>query len=346
MKSALKETMKLLRALFCWIPLAGAVRAHAEGDFVPKHTAVHVLSSPQLQLEVMDPNDPARYNVGHRFSPVANVLRVVRDGKDFLFSPVAHDPIQDNGGMAMEFDLSNPHGAPGFAEAPEGGEFVKIGVGVLRKHGTDYHKWTVVSPAVTDVVWEPSRAVFHQVCDGTNGYAYALEATVSVEQDTVSIQYRLHNTGTKSFVTEQYAHNFLLFNDTPVGPGYEIEFPYDFQVANPGTLVRKGDRTLVFGSEIPPAMRAVNAQVTPGLADAVAPPIVIRCVSAGMEVIASVSQPVFRIAIHATTKYFCPEQFVRIALGPGETFEWTRKYQFLTTVPSAPASAPAPGATN
>jgi hypothetical protein len=331
--------MNLFQAIFCCAPLAGALRLHADSDFVQRHAAAHVLSSPQLQVEVMDPNDLARYNIGHRFSPVANVLRVVRDGKDFLFSPVAHDPVQDNGGLAMEFDLSSAHPAPGFEEVPDGGEFLKIGVGVLRKHGTDYHKWTVVKPALTEVTWEPSRAIFHQTCDGTNGYAYALDATVSVAQDTVSIQYHLRNTGKKPFVTEHYAHNFFLFNEVPAGPGYEIEFPYDFELANAGPLVRKDNRTLAFGTEIPKMMPAVNARVSPAITNAVTPPIAIRCVPAGMEVIASVSQPVSRIAIHATVRYFCPEEFVRIALHPGEAFEWTRKYQFLVTGEAPPVSA-------
>ena len=91
-------------------------RQVAPGGEYPRHVAARVLKNDFLQAEVMEPNDPGRYFRGVRFSPVADILRVVMAGKDFLFSPGAHDPLTDNCGLRMEFDLgTGPTAPPGFA---------------------------------------------------------------------------------------------------------------------------------------------------------------------------------------------------------------------------------------
>jgi len=113
----------------------------ARADFVARYPATHGIGSERLRLEIADPVDPDRYYRGLRFSPVAAILQATWDGKDCLFAPVEHDPLRDNGGLAMEFDLSNPAWPPGFAEAGEGGEFVKIGVGILKRQGERYAPW-------------------------------------------------------------------------------------------------------------------------------------------------------------------------------------------------------------
>jgi hypothetical protein len=93
--------------------LAGPGGAVAGGE---QHPAVRVLQSDQLRVVVMDPHAPDRYYRGVSFSPVAGVLQVSMGGRNFLFAPDQHDPLKDNGGLAMEFDLFQGNsGPPGFA---------------------------------------------------------------------------------------------------------------------------------------------------------------------------------------------------------------------------------------
>lgn len=316
----------LLLGLACG--LLGPVLAVA-GDFAQRHAAAHVLSNGNLTVEVMDPNDPARYYRGPRFSPVANVLRVVKDGKDYLFSPVANDPENENGGLAMEFDILTKGGPPGFTEATIGEGFLKIGVGVLRKIGVSYRfekQNELIEAAQTTVTWERDRAAFEQVSEGVNGYAYKLSSEVQLREATISIRYHLTNTGTKPFTTEQYAHNFFSFSDAPVGPDYEVEFPYDFQATGLEPEQRKEGRTIIYEQTVPKPM---NIEVPMPEGYSGPNTVNVRHSTNGQEITATTSIPGTRTFLHASAAYLCPEQFVRISVKPGESAEWTREYTFL-----------------
>lgn len=299
--------------------------AAARGE--PRHKAAHVLSSDRLQLEVMDPESGDRYYRGIRFSPVANVLRATLEGKEFFFSPVEHDPMTENAGLAMEFDINGPRE---FDEVPEGGEFLKIGVGVLRKHGEKYaffKPYDLLVPARTDVEWGTDEAVFHQTCRSENGYAYVLRARVKVQGNGIRVQCRLANTGTKAFSTEQYAHNFFRLDpQAPIGPGYVIEFPYDFETKIPKPVFEQRGRVLALTGEVTVKMKGAVAFVTsldPGRKSDSA---LVRHEASGLQIRASVSLPTDRITIFANSLFISPEQFVRLSLKPGESVEWERSY--------------------
>lgn len=300
--------------------------------YTPVLPGTHVLRSGSLCVEVMDPKAPNRYNRGVRFSPVANVLRVSRHGRSYLAAPLAHEPLFENGGLAMEFDLTTPGGPPGFQEAAIGEGFVKLGVGVLRKHRPDYFFWPqyeAILLANTQVHWHKDTAEFDQVCTGINGYAYRLEATVRVRGDSVSIRYRLHNSGTKPFTTQQYAHNYFCFDGQRVGPpGYVLEFPVDVQTSGFQPEQRVTPREVFFEKEFVKSFNA-EARFAP---DYDGPNrVTVRHTGNGQQVVATTSIPGLRVAVHANPSALCPEQFVEITLAPGEKKTWTRTYTFTGT---------------
>lgn len=304
----------------------------ASAPVAPRNPAAHVLGSGRLQVEVMDPNAPDRYTRGVRFSPVANVLRATLDGNEFLFNPVAHDPLTESCGLANEFDLATPESPPGFQEAAIGGGFVKVGVGILRKSDAKYSFWArqeLIRPAATTVTWGQDRADFEQACEGINGYAYRLTARVKVTGDKVLITFRLKNTGTKPFVTQHYNHNYFCFDGKPVGPGYTLEFPYDFKATGLQPEQSQCKRILFFRKTIP---LAVNIDVKPPADYPGANMIMARHTGNGMSVRVETSVPSLRTAVHASQNYLCPEQFVVLKLKPGETREWTRSYEFQLPV--------------
>jgi len=299
-----------------------------------RHQAAHLLESGALQIEVMDPADPERYNRGVRFSPVANVLRATLDGHDFLFSPAAHEPVTENCGLAMEFDICTTGGSPpGFEETAMGEGFLKVGVGVLRKDVERYSffkAYEVIEPAETRATWARDRAEFEQFSKGVNGRAYSLKAGVLVKGNSVEISCSLTNTGRKAFSTEQYAHNYFLFDNAVAGPGYVLKFPWDFEATGLQPQQRAHGREIEFFEAFPPEVKAVNAVIKPAgdrnEVTTINP-------ANGLAVRAWTSLPVSRIALHATPAYLCPEMFVRIDLEPGETKEWTRGYEFEIGAP-------------
>lgn len=308
---------------------SGLLLSASADDFVPRQGATQILRSGELTIEVMYPNDPARYNRGTRFSPVANVVRAVMGGKDFLFSPVTHDPVNDNCGLAMEFDITSDEGPPGYAEAALGEGFLKIGVGVLRKTTPEYHFFKpneVIDPAKTTVKWEGDRAIFDQVSAGVNGYAYKLNAEVRLQAPWIDIHCELTNTGTKAFTTEQYSHNYFCFDNAPVGPNYEVLFPYDFEATGMDGSQKRDGRGIVYEKTL---SKPMNIRVPMPENYSGPNTVTVRNVVNGQEITATTSIPGTRTFVHASALYLCPEQFVRISLKPGESTKWTRRYELL-----------------
>ncbi|NQT18428.1 MAG: hypothetical protein HQ592_01895 [Planctomycetes bacterium] len=294
----------------------------------PRHKGSRILQSNDLVVEVMEPNHPERYNRGIRFTPVAAVLRVAMNGDEFLTNPIEHNPVSDQAGLAAEFDLVTPNGPPGYVDAKEGEGFVKVGVGVLKKKGQPYGFWNQYEPidlAATTVKWGKAKAEFHQVSKGANGYAYELWATVDVKGKQVIVDWKLANTGTKPFETHHYAHNFFAFGDLPVGPDYVLSFPYDYKAGGLAKEQKQVGRDIQFIDEIP---KAVNMEVQYPRQYKGANELTVKHTKSGHSIHCVTSVAGIRTAIHAHKRALCPEQFVALALEPGEKTQWIRTYTF------------------
>ena len=196
----------------------------AAGQPLPVHAGTRILRSGSLVVEVGDPESAeCRWNKGLRFSPVANVLRAQLRGHEFLYSPVNGGALTYLGGLPMEFDIGQEAfqpDPPGYNEGSNGAPFLKIGVGILQRNASAYNfssNYPVVELAHTTVTWHEDRAHFVQTLTGSaNGYSCHLEEDLIVKNDRIIMKYRLRNTGTKTFTTEQYLHNFLCFSYRPV----------------------------------------------------------------------------------------------------------------------------------
>ena len=298
-----------------------------------RHDGSRVLTNGAMVVEIMDPVHPARYNRGTRFTPIACVLGARLDGREFLFNPVEHNPVDDHAGLASEFDLCIPGGPaghlpPGYDEAQVGEGFLKIGVGVLRKQAGAYSLFQnceVIEAATTSVSWSPCGARFSQQCGGVNGYAYELDAELSVGTNGVSVNWTLRNTGANPLTTRNYVHNFFRFEDQDVGPGYVLSFPYDFTESGLLKEQLQDGRSIRFNALIP---KWVNA-VVPYPADFNGPNTCeLKSTFSGMRVLCATSLPGLRTDIHARPNYVAPEQFILLSLASGESREWTRAYSF------------------
>lgn len=324
-----------LRSLATWaLGLAVGCSAASGPCFAgARHLGSHVLTNGTLVVEVMAPNHPERYNRGVRFTPVAAVLAARFQGRDYLYSPVAHDPVTDHAGLAAEFDLCIPggpaeHFPPGYAEAAVGDGFVKIGVGILRKQAQPYSLFQnceAISPAQTVVEWRPHGAGFRQSCPRVNGFAYGLDAELDVGTNQVAVTWTLRNTGAKDFTTRHYTHNFLRFGDQDVGPGYALSFPYAFTASGLGPEQEQLGREIHFRRRIPTWVNAV----VPYPADYTgANTCEVRSSFGGQWLRCETSLPGLRTDIHARAGYVSPEQFVELRLAPGASRTWTRAYVF------------------
>ena len=326
---------------------AGGVAANSPAAMVetlPVHSGTRLLKSGKLVVEIDDPAATThnRFNrSARRFSRVAMVLRAQFDGKEFLYSPADGGAYGWVGGAPMEFDLgeNGMNKPPGFAEAVENGadgsgDFLKIGVGILRKDTTGYgwgHNYPAVELAATQAAWDAGgeQVTFRQTLKGTaNGYSYELEETIRVRDNQMIMQYRLKNTGRKRFATEQYLHNFLVFSGQPVGPDYEVHLPYSFQLeGNPGPAIRRppGKDVLEFWKGLPAAVK-FRLTTPPRYSGPNALTVVQTQVTQSLGIEASL--PSNAVDLWCTDRQLSPEMQVLVALDPGQEKRWSRTYTF------------------
>lgn len=294
-----------------------------------QNAGAFALDNGVVRLEVMQPDHPQRYHTGARFTPLAAVLRATMAGHEFLFNPTAHDPVGDHAGLASEFDLCVPGGPaqelpPGYAEAGVGDGFLKIGVGVLQKQRQTYSLFQncpVLARAQTTLQQQQTQAVYEQDCAGVAGYAYHLRVELRLEQNRIRTDWTLKNTGSKPLTTRQYCHNFLRFDAHDVGPGYRLMFPYPIRPSGLLPQQRLEENAVVFAERIP---KWVNLRMEYPADYRGENRCRLEHSPSGLGVELITSLPGLYTAVHARAPYIAPEQFVLLALQPGEQVSWTR----------------------
>ncbi len=342
------------RVVSRWI-VAGSILLALETDRAagqpqPVHAGTRLLRSGSLVAEIGDPESKeCQWNQGVRFSPVANVLRVQLHEQEFLYSPVGGGALSYLGGLPMEFDIGQEvfqPAPPGYNEGKSGDPFLKIGVGILRRDAAAYNfstSYPIIEPARVTATWQPDRVHFVQTLTGNaNGYCCYLEEDAIVKNDRLTLSYLLRNTGTKSFTTEQYVHDFLCFNGRSVGPNVRLSFPYDFTTSpdvapwQPPAAIRG-----LAATANPTVVRIANAIEFMDKATSV-PKIwiykpqgydgpelcAIEQAETRQRVCLETSFPTAYVGIWTTDYQVAPEQFLQVTLAPGAEARFSRIYTF------------------
>jgi len=322
----------------------------AGGQPLPAHTGTRLLQSGSLVVEVGDPaSDQCPWNKGLRFSPVANVLRAQLHGQEFLYSPLGGGALSYLGGLPMEFDIGQEAfqpDPPGYNEGANGDLFLKIGVGILRRNSAAYDfstSYPIVELAHTTATWQQDRVHFVQTLNGTaNGYACHLEENLIIKNDRIVMEYLLRNTGTKTFTTEQYLHNFTTFSSRSVGPNVRLSFPYDFTsspevvpwqppakartlaVAAQPTVIRIAN--MIEYTDRAPSVPKIWVYTPEGYAGAER--FAVEHLDLHQRVTVEASIPAAYVGIWTTDYQVSPEQFLQVTLAPGQEARFTRTYTF------------------
>lgn len=232
-------------------------------------------------------------------------------------------------GLYNEFSMDT---ALGFEEAELGGWFHKIGVGLLKKEGAEYHfhQPYQVKPAQFVVSKHDDRIVIECISDNVNGYAYHLRKEISLKEDQLVLSYSLKNTGDSSFETEEYAHNFLAFDQAELSPDYELET--SFQISKelcestcPEGLINFSPNSVHFlrATEKQFLIRRLNGDETVPAQWKLSH----KTKNIGMSETASFQTS--KMNMWGWKHVISPELFYKITLQPGETKQWSRSYHFF-----------------
>lgn len=312
---------------------AVAMLALCHGAHASDHPSV-VLSNGVVSLRSYLPGGTNSHYRGVRFVRCSMTDETIAGQTRFygrLFSG-AHKP-DDNAhacGMAEEFDIDAP---PGFADAEPGGNFLKIGVGVLSKpDGRPYdfgRKYPVVDPGVWSMETHGSTGVVYRhsvkTPDGKLGATYTHALLLGEGSGSLVIRRSLKNIGTDVLATRHYMHHFISVDGAPVTGAYSIHYPFQ-----PAAATAVPDEMEINGATVG-FTKTPRGWIRLGLGnfEGAENRFTVRHdeIRAGIET--HTDRPVVDACVFATPGVVCPEMFSDIRVAPGETRTWTTAVKFL-----------------
>jgi hypothetical protein len=288
----------------------------------PGSEQLHRIAAGALDVEVATDTRRLEQVYGPRFDRSAVVVGVRWKGRSFV----------EERGLPDEFGLRGM-GVLGYEEAaPDGGEFLKIGVGVLRRDTPDAYTfarhWPVASslPVETEVTATEVRV--RQSAPELQGFSVETEKRYHVQADGVLvIEYGLRNTGRRPIAFEHYNHNFFAFAGVPTDEAYRVvpAFALPESSNEPWLLDADGLRLRAPAPARAGVSFAVEVQASPDQN------LVIVRHRNGQRVEIGGDFPVARFVVWATAPVICPEVFHRATVQPDETVRWTRWYRFSSS---------------
>ncbi len=297
------------------------------------------ISNGQLDAVLALPDAEKGYYRGARFDWSGIVKSLKYQGHEFfgkwndIEDPRHHDAIM---GPVEEFLAGNS--TPGYDEAPVGGRFLRIGVGMLKKTSAEkferFGRYEVLDAGRWTVKQKGLRVDFRQqLRDESTGYAYDYEKTVRLEKGkpVMWIEHRLRNRGSKRIEVETYNHNFFVIDGEPTGPNLEVEFGFPARAkAEIGPRARLQDGKLQYLEELKKGQTVYSEME--GFRDQVrdhAFRVENRKTGAGVRVRGD--RPLAKVIYWSIRPVLSPEPYIKVVAEPGGETSWKSRYEFYAS---------------
>ncbi len=268
--------------------------------------------------------EPRTYYQGTRFDASGVFRRIEMDGYVYADEWFDHcDPLRHDNvcGPSEEF-----FGVYGYDEAPVGGTFLKIGVGLLRKDSDApydwFHLYEIVDGGEFSVKASETSVEYTHRLEGYYIYTKTVELT---SEDSFRISHSLTSLCSDSLDILNYCHNFFTFNGTTVGSSRRMDFPaapYGHWRPDTSHGYLEGN-SLLFDGDILTGEKAYigDLRLNP---DPEKYSIVLR--EGSRSVAISSDQPLHYMVMWACPRVACPEPYLKIKIAPGATARWSNDY--------------------
>lgn len=295
-------------------------------------------------LQIADPLAPEPYYRGTRFDRTGVILSLECKGHRYVspwflkYDPYMHDAVS---GPSEEFTQI------GYEEAAPGENFLKIGVGLLKRDTRPYdrfHLYEIAEGGETEVERDNSEAAFRHHLQGYYDYHKKVEI---VEDGKLRISHVLHNLSDKALQCYVYCHNFFVLDGAFTGRNTCFEFPfrpegdwrsdYDSVVLTHSGIAFSRDllpNESVFMGNLHPA---VSAGVAAGILHAgafssevcnIPAAFSFRLKNNGLAVLGTCDrQPEYSV-FWANHEVACIEPYLPLDLASGATARWILEYEF------------------
>jgi hypothetical protein len=243
------------------------------------------------------------------------------------YDPSIHDAIMGpvDAFAPLDFDSKKP-----------GDSFVKIGVGILAKPNESPYSFSRSYTILDHGQWEIQKGddrveFIHKLNDKEYSYEYNKTVQLIEGEPRMVIKHTLKNLGRKTIETEVYNHNFFVIDDQPIGPNFQVKFPFTLSTDDP---INK-DLAIISGNSITFVNELKEKQYVfyglKGFGDSYKDydiRIENHKTKAGVRITSD--RPLSKLAFWSSNKTLSPEPYTHIKIDPGEIFHWDIIYEFYT----------------
>ena len=238
-------------------------------------------------------------------------------------------------GPAEEF-IGADGTALGFSSAQPGGNFIKIGIGVLRRPDAkpydNFRVYEIIDHGVWQVHAHPNSVeVSQRLDDHSTGYSYLYTKIIQLVpgKPVLIIQHSLKNLGHLPIATELYDHNFVNIDQRTTGPDFKIIFPFAAHFLKPG----RQDLCRIEGNQFlykRPFTGQDEFYVQIGGYDSTANNYDFRVENhvAGIGIHIQADRPLAHTSLWAIRSVLAIEPYINLVIPPGQTAGWSYTYTY------------------
>lgn len=237
--------------------------------------------------------------------------------------PKVHDAIT---GPVEEFD------SIGYDEARPGENFVRLGIGAIRKPDEPRYRqfstYEIADPGKWTINNSRDAVEFVHELGDTRGYAYVYRKKVRLDGDSLVLEHRLKNTGRKTIATNGYDHDFFMLDNQPTGPDFVVTFPFELTAVSPQAIagaVELRGKQWIYLQEL---QRSVQTQLTGFGPTARDYDFRVENLKTGAGVRQRGDRPLTKINLWSPRTTVCPEGFIDVRVDPGKETTWKITYEF------------------
>ena len=333
-----KARVLFLAAFFCVIPAAALAQDSTCAAIIKNEFPKAVISNGSVQAVIYLPDPQKGYYRSTRFDWSGVVPCLTYKGHNYFgvwfnhYDPMINDAIT---GPVEEFRSSDGLSSINYADAKPGELFLKPGVGMERKVDDSSYKFGYPYPIVDGGKWtvhaRKDQVTFTQTLRSGQGYAYIYEKTLRLDkhQPILIIEHKLKNTGTKLIDSQVYDHDFYMIDSVPTGPGMAVHFAFTPQAEKSMEPLAKIDgKDIVYLHEIAPRQAAAS-YLTGYSSNPADYDFTVENRNTGVGVEQTSSSPISLFNFWSIHTTICPEAYIHVNAGPGETASWNIHYRFF-----------------
>ena len=290
------------------------------------------LSNRLITAKLYLPDATHGYYRGSRFDWSGVIYDLEYNGHTFFgkwfdrYEPTLHDAIMG------PVDSFNP---VGYDDARIGEDFLRIGVGILEKPDEASYAFTTPYKILNHGDWKIRKrssevSFIHELNSSKYQYKYTKNVRLVKGKPELVLEHTLENKGSTAIETDVYNHNFFVIDNQPTGPDFVVKFPF----APKGESKGKSEKGAIDGKQI-----IYNDGIQKGEYFAISPLTGYGTTSAdndlrventktqvGVRIIGD--RPIVKFVYWSAAATLCPEPYVNIKVGPGETVRWSIRYEF------------------